>query len=74
MTTRSRRSAMLLAVAVLGALAYVPAMASSPGRMPADTKLYLYLDPGRLIGDAPRTFDGRQFAGHHGRRRHDTAV
>ena len=26
---------------------------SSPGRMPADTKLYLYLDPGRLIGDAP---------------------
>ena len=31
--------------------------------MPADTKLYLYLDPGRLIGDAPWTFDGRQFAG-----------
>ena len=31
--------------------------------MPADTKLYLYLDPGRLIGDAPWTFDARQFAG-----------
>ena len=31
--------------------------------MPADTKLYLYLDPGRLISDAPWTFDGRQFAG-----------
>ncbi len=44
-------------------LAYVPALASSPGRMPADTKLYLYLDPGRLIGDAPWTFDARQFAG-----------
>ena len=44
-------------------LAYVPALLSSPGRMPADTKLYLYLDPGRLIADAPWTFDGRQFAG-----------
>ena len=44
-------------------LAYVPALASSPGRMPADTKLYLYLDPGRLITDAPWTFDARQFAG-----------
>ncbi len=31
--------------------------------MPADTKLYLYLDPGRLISDARWTFDGRQFAG-----------
>ena len=31
--------------------------------MPADTKLFLYLDPDRLIGDAPWTFDGRQFAG-----------
>ena len=47
----------------MAVLAYVPALASSRGRMPADTKLYLYLDPGRLIGDAPWTFDGRQFAG-----------
>ena len=31
--------------------------------MPADTKLYLYLDPGRLIGDAASTLDPRQFAG-----------
>ena len=31
--------------------------------MPADTKLYLYLDPNRLITDAPWTFDPRQFAG-----------
>ena len=35
-----------LAVALLALLAYVPALASSPGRMPADTKLYLYLEPG----------------------------
>ena len=52
-----------LAVGALALLAYVPALASSPGRMPADTKLYLYLNPGRLIGDAPCTFDARQFAG-----------
>ena len=32
-------------VLVLAVLAYVPALMSSPGRMPADTKLYLYLDP-----------------------------
>nr|MBA3286788.1 DUF3367 domain-containing protein [Acidimicrobiia bacterium] len=58
-----RRRSSWLVVAVLGLLAYVPALMSSPGRMPADTKLYLYLDPGRLIADAPWTFDGRQFAG-----------
>ena len=58
-----RRFPAWAAVAVLGLLAYVPALRSSPGRMPADTKLYLYLDPSRLIGDAPWTFDGRQFAG-----------
>jgi arabinofuranan 3-O-arabinosyltransferase len=50
-------------VLVLGLLAYVPALASSPGRMPADTKLYLYLDPGQLVTDAPWTFDARQFGG-----------
>ena len=37
----------------LALLAYVPALAAAPGRMPSDTKLYLYLDPGRLISDAP---------------------
>ena len=51
------------AVAVLALLAYIPALLSSPDRLPADTKLYLYLDPGRLISDAPWTFDNRQFAG-----------
>ncbi len=52
-----------LGVVVLGLLAYVPALSAGRGRMPADTKLYLYLDPGRLVSDAPYTFDGRQFAG-----------
>ena len=52
-----------LGIILLGLFAYLPTMLSSPGRMPADTKLYLYLDPGRLITDAPWTFDPRQFAG-----------
>ncbi len=48
---------------VLAVLAYVPALLSSPGRMPADTKLYLYTDPGGLIGRAASTFEPDQFAG-----------
>ncbi len=52
-----------LGMLVMALLAYVPALAAAPGRMPSDTKLYLYLDPGRLISDAPYTWDNRQFAG-----------
>lgn len=52
-----------LGVWVLAALTYLPALTAAPGRMPTDTKLYLYLDPGRLIADAPFTWDTRQFAG-----------
>ncbi len=48
---------------LLALLAYVPALASSPGRMPADTKLYLYLDPDGLWGRAASTFEPDQFAG-----------
>jgi len=44
-------------------LALVPSLMSSPGRMPGDTKLYLYLDPGRLVADARWSWDPRQFAG-----------
>jgi len=50
-------------VIVLALLAYVPALASSPGRMPADTKLYLYLDPAGLVGRAASTFEPDQFTG-----------
>lgn len=50
-------------IAVLAAVAYLPALCSSPGRMPADTKLYLYLDPGGLLSRAGSTFEPDQFAG-----------
>ena len=63
MRAPSRRVATTGGVVALALLAYVPALLSSPNRIPADTKLYLYLDPGRLISDAPWTFDARQFAG-----------
>ena len=58
---RSRANA--LSLALLAALAYIPTLASSPGRMPADTKLYLYLDPGGLLGRSTSTFEPDQFAG-----------
>jgi len=47
----------------MAAIAYLPALMSSPGRMPADTKLYLYLDPRRLMADSIWSFDARQFGG-----------
>ena len=43
--------------------AYLPALLSSPGRMPADTKLALYVDPQRLTSEATSTFDAAQYAG-----------
>jgi arabinofuranan 3-O-arabinosyltransferase len=62
-TARLGRHATAISLMVLALLAYVPAIASSPGRMPADTKLYLYLDPWGLFGRAASTFEPDQFAG-----------
>lgn len=58
-----RRRQTAISVAILAALAYLPALTAAPGRMPTDSKLYVYLDPGRFIGDTTTTFDARQFAG-----------
>lgn len=52
-----------LSCILLALLAYIPSLSASPGRMPADSKLYLYLNPGRFFADAAATFDPRQFAG-----------
>ncbi|MCU1388903.1 MAG: hypothetical protein JWL72_2241, partial [Ilumatobacteraceae bacterium] len=52
-----------LSVALLVGLAYIPTLLASPGKMPADTKLYLYFDPAHLTGDALSSWDARQFAG-----------
>ncbi len=44
-TTRAAR----LQVLAIAVLAYVPLLLNDPGRVVADTKAYLYLDPGRLL-------------------------
>jgi hypothetical protein len=38
---------------VLVVVAYVPMLLNDVGRVAADTKAYLYLDPGRLLARAP---------------------
>ncbi len=50
----------LLALALLS---YVPFLLSSPGQVSADTKAYLYLDPGRLLDRAPYLWDAHVGAG-----------
>ncbi len=37
---------------VLAGIAYVPSFLTQPGKVAADTKQYLYLDPGRVIASA----------------------
>ncbi|HEY7106940.1 MAG TPA: alpha-(1-_3)-arabinofuranosyltransferase family protein [Acidimicrobiia bacterium] len=46
-----------LGYAVLAAVAYVPILLTQRGRVVADTKSYLYLDPGRLLERAPSMWD-----------------
>ncbi|MFZ4517596.1 MAG: alpha-(1-_3)-arabinofuranosyltransferase domain-containing protein, partial [Microthrixaceae bacterium] len=42
---------------LLVAVAYVPLLLTKPGKIGADTKTYLYLDPGRLLSRAPYMWD-----------------
>lgn len=63
MIEQLRRFQTAISFAVLALLAYVPSLTSSPGRMPADSKLYVYLNPGRFLTDTTTSFDPRQFAG-----------
>ena len=48
---------------MLAVLAYVPFLLSSPGRVVADTKQYLYLDPGRFLSSALWLWDPHVAAG-----------
>ena len=42
---------------LLAAICYVPLLFTAPGEVGADTKTYLYLDPGRLLSRAPSMWD-----------------
>ncbi len=46
-----------IAVTVAAAIAYVPLLLTQPGQVGADTKSYLYLNPSRLLADAPYLWD-----------------
>jgi arabinofuranan 3-O-arabinosyltransferase len=46
-------------VALPALIAYVPLLLTRPGQVGADTKTYLYLDPGKLLRDAPYIWDSQ---------------
>ncbi len=52
-TTRMR----VLGYALMAALAYIPLALTDPGKVAADTKQYLYLDPLRMLGRAVSMWD-----------------
>ena len=61
---RTGRGRAASATRALAALAYVPLLLTAPGKVGADTKQYLYLDPGRLLERAPVDVGPEHRAGH----------
>jgi len=55
--SRLRRVTNALPFLLLAGVAYVPLLLTAPGRVAADTKTYLYLDPGRLLSRAWSMWD-----------------
>jgi hypothetical protein len=53
----SDRARHTIGYTLLALLAYVPPLLTAPGKVAADTKQYLYLDPGRLMGRAVSMWD-----------------
>jgi hypothetical protein len=53
----TRRGRPALGYLLLALLAYVPPMLTAPGKVAADTKQYLYLDPGRLLSRSVSMWD-----------------
>ena len=51
------------ALGILAAITYIPLFLTHHGRLNADTKLYLYLDPGGLLGSAPDLWNRRWSGG-----------
>ncbi len=48
----------------LALIAFVPPLLTAPGQVAADTKQYLYLNPGRLMRTATSLWDPAQFGGY----------
>ena len=47
----------LVGVILLALVSYIPLLLTKPGMVGADTKTYLYLNPGRLLSRAPYMWD-----------------
>ena len=62
-TSWMSRKPNLFTISLLFFVSYIPLLLSAPGLVPGDTKLYLYLDPWRLISDSLWTWDNRQLGG-----------
>ncbi|MFA5883679.1 MAG: alpha-(1-_3)-arabinofuranosyltransferase family protein, partial [Acidimicrobiia bacterium] len=60
---RSPRRGDWTAVGILAAITYLPLFLANRGRLNADTKLYLYLDPGGLLASAPNLWNRRWSGG-----------
>ena len=60
MPSRVRRD---WSVPLLAAIAYIPFFLSDPGKISADTKAYLYLNPSRLLASAAYLWDPKYGAG-----------
>ncbi|MGH9213920.1 MAG: alpha-(1-_3)-arabinofuranosyltransferase domain-containing protein [Acidimicrobiales bacterium] len=56
LTSRTTKAMVRLHVG-LAAVAYIPLLLTRPGQVSADTKTYLYLDPGQLMGRARSLWD-----------------
>ena len=56
-TSLRRRLRASLPTLALAATIYVPLLLTKPGRVGADTKTYLYLDPARMLGRAGSMWD-----------------
>lgn len=52
-----RRLREAVPTAILAVTIYLPLLLTRPGRVGADTKSYLYLDPGRMLSRAPTMWD-----------------
>jgi arabinofuranan 3-O-arabinosyltransferase len=56
---RLRPTGRWLTIAIPALLTYIPLVLSSPGVVGADTKTYLYLDPGKVLREAPYVWDSQ---------------
>jgi hypothetical protein len=54
---RARRFSERWPLAALAGVCYVPLLFTAPGQVGADTKTYLYEDPGRLLSRAASMWD-----------------